>query len=79
MAIEIIKRNTRPDDKVWKGDCRNCGSEAKCIRSDLTHYTYDQRHGAYSWEVCPVCEAGKDKNGYGGICFFEEKTYAKQA
>lgn len=69
--MKITKRGKPPSQRLWKGNCRKCRSEAEAFESEMTHITYDQREGgSFSWEVCPVCNAGKSDTGYGGMLFY---------
>ena len=69
--MKITHRGIPPSEKVWVGTCRECKSEAEAAESEMTHKTYDQREkGSFSWEVCPVCSAGKGHAGYGGMIFY---------
>ena len=63
--------------KIWIGTCRSCLSEAEANESEMTHISSDQRDGGrFSWEKCPVCEAGA-ASGYGGMLFYP-RTAATQ-
>jgi len=69
--MKITKRGTPPDELSWAGRCRNCNSEAEANQSEMTHITHDQREGgSFSWETCPVCQAGDKATGYGGMLFY---------
>lgn len=62
-----------PSERIWVGKCNKCNSEAEALEKELTHITYDQRDGSFSWEKCPVCGSG-EVNGYGGMCFHIKKV-----
>lgn len=65
--MKITKIGTPEFERLWKGSCRQCGSEAEAKESELTDITYDQREGeSFSWEKCPVCGNGP----YGGMLFY---------
>lgn len=69
--MKITKRGTPKTELVWKGSCRQCGSEAEAKESELTEVTWDQREGnSFSWEKCPVCNAGP----YGGMLFYSPRN-----
>lgn len=70
--MKVTRVGQIPANRIWVGTCRNCKSEAEAVESELTHITYDQRDGAFSWEKCPVCGVGEG-NGYGGMCFQPSK------
>lgn len=70
--MKITKRGTPVGDRIWRGRCHSCKSEAEATESELTHIQQEQRDGPFSWEVCPVCMAGGD-NGYGGMMFYPVK------
>ena len=71
--MKITKRGTTTDEKIWRGTCRQCKSEAEAIEAELTYITFDQREGgSFSWEKCPVCGAGSE-TGYGGMLFYPVK------
>ena len=71
--MKVTKMGTKPNDKVWIGRCNSCKSEAEATTSELKHITSDFREGGqFSWEKCPVCEAGS-ATGYGGMIFYPKK------
>lgn len=65
--MEIIKKGTPPSERIWEGECRKCGTVARCKQSELNVVHDDQRDGPYSWLKCPVCNEGNDE--WGGMCF----------
>lgn len=67
--MKITKRGTPKTDRIWKGQCRQCESEAEAKESEMTRIVHDQRDGSFSWEVCPVCKAGP----YSGMLFYPSK------
>lgn len=68
--MKIIKTGTVPSERVWRGECRNCGSVVEAREGELKHITHDQREAiSFSWEICPVCKAGSE-SGYGGVLFY---------
>ncbi len=72
--MEITYRGTPADDRIWKGTCHSCRSEAVAKQSEMHNITYDQRENcSFSWEVCPVCKAGNKSTGYGGMLFYLQK------
>lgn len=71
--MKITKRSLE-DGRIWIGRCRVCKSEAEAKQSEMTHVTYDMRDNiSFSWEKCPVCEAGEESSGYGGMLFYPKK------
>lgn len=69
--MKIIKRGKPPKERMWEGDCQKCRSVARATEAEMNHITFDQREGgSFSWEVCPVCEAGDINSGYGGMLFY---------
>ena len=71
--MEITKKGLPPKERQWAGRCRACGSEAVASQSEMNHIQHDQREGdSFSWERCPVCDAGSD-SGYGGMLFYPKK------
>lgn len=69
--MRVTKIGPPPGDRLWYGRCSTCKSEAEANESELTGITHDQREGtSFSWEPCPVCEAGTKLNGYGGMIFY---------
>ena len=54
--MKITKRGIPPGDRVWKGSCKTCGSEAEATRDEMTHINTDFEGDEYSWETCPVCD-----------------------
>lgn len=67
--MKITKVGTKPSDNMWVGTCGNCRSEAEATQAELKNIQSCQREGSWSWEVCPVCNAGGEK-GYGGMLFY---------
>ena len=67
--MEITKRRDKKAEKIWNGECRECGSEATATEGELTHVHNDQRDGSFSWEKCPASGAG-GSTGYGGMIFY---------
>lgn len=68
--MKITKDKQDPNIRIWVGTCRVCKSEAEAIQNELKNIMYDGRDGyTFSWEKCPVCQAGGNK-GYGGMLFY---------
>lgn len=68
--MKITKTETPKGERVWKGRCHQCNSEAEAMESELTAITHDQREGgSFSWEKCPVCKAGP----YSGMIFYSPR------
>ena len=68
--MKITFKGVPLPERVWVGVCRSCKSEAEASESEMTHITYDERElGSFSWEHCPVCDAG-GVSGYGGMLFY---------
>ncbi|MBS7349287.1 MAG: hypothetical protein KIG95_03870 [Comamonas sp.] len=69
--MKITKRNPLPEERLWRGQCATCGSQAEAMQREMTNITHDQRHGSFSWEACPVCRAG-EVNAWtsSGMCFY---------
>lgn len=75
--MKVIKTGTKPEDREWRGTCRSCKSEATATEDEMKHITYDQREGgSFSWEKCPVCNAG-GASGFGGMLFYPRGSRAK--
>ena len=64
MAVEVIKRGITKAEKHFKGSCTGymgCGTEIKCLGSDLLTYNAgaggmrDPREHNYEYVKCPVC------------------------
>lgn len=72
--MKVIKKGTPPGERIWKGQCRQCGSEVEALQKELSDINFgDYRsEGPFCWMTCPVCNAGM-KNGYGGVCFYPTK------
>jgi hypothetical protein len=69
--MKVIERGTLPQERLWRGTCRSCGSKVEATEGELNHIDLgDQRDGPFAWEVCPVCKAGTD-TGYGGVLFYQ--------
>lgn len=69
--MNITKRGIPPQERVWIGKCNKCGSEAEANQCELHNITDDPREGTqFSWENCPVCDAGDARTGYGGMLFY---------
>lgn len=74
--MKITKRGTPKSEQVWFGSCYECLSEAEAKQSEMTHITHDQREGSsLSWEKCPVCGAGEDPTGFGGMLFYPKVSH----
>lgn len=52
--IKIIKRGSLPEAKIYRGECRNCGTIVEFPRG-AARYSPDQRDGDMLFVVCPVC------------------------
>lgn len=75
VKMEITRKGTPPSERVWRGSCTNCGSEAKAKQSEMKNISHDQREGGFfSWEKCPVCGFGDNATGYGGMLFYPIKS-----
>lgn len=70
--MKITKKNPSPSTVKWVGICLNCKSEAEAEQHEL-NITYD-RDGNFAWHACPVCSAGNNPAGYGGILFYPPKV-----
>lgn len=60
--MKIISRGVKPEDKVYRGTCRNCSTVFECQRHEGTFHPGDQRDGPWLSVSCPVC--GKSANAY---------------
>lgn len=56
--MKITKRGTPKSERIWKGCCRSCGTEATATENELNNIREHQIDGFSSWEVCPVCNGG---------------------
>lgn len=70
--MKITHKGVPPGERIWKGECVSCKSRAEATQLELKNITHDQREGSFSWEICPVCNAGNAK-GYGGMLFYPAK------
>lgn len=53
--MNIIKRGTPKDTRLWRGTCRECESVIGAIRKEL-QIEFDQKEdGEFGQAVCPVC------------------------
>jgi DNA-directed RNA polymerase subunit RPC12/RpoP len=72
MAIEVIHRGRRPEEKPMTGRCMNCGTVIRCLRSDTTTGTSkDQRDVGLRYVACPVCPSA--------ICVKEVPSSGRQS
>jgi hypothetical protein len=72
--MKITRRGKLPNERIWVGTCRECGSEAEATEDEMTNIEYDQREDdSFSWESCPVCFAGS-RTGYGGMLFYPQRN-----
>lgn len=76
--MKVIKTGAKPEDREWRGTCRSCNAEATATENEMKHITYDQREGgSFSWEKCPVCNAG-GSSGFGGMLFYPARASTKK-
>lgn len=68
--MEITYRGIPKKERIWRGRCMECGSTATARQSELTHISTDLLEGEFSWMTCPVCNAGSDSDGHGGMLFY---------
>lgn len=73
IRMKITKRNTPPAQKIWKGTCRVCGSQAEATREEMTNVQHDQREGgSFSWgreDSARVCSFTRsDPNEHRASC-----------
>ena len=68
--MEITYRGIPKKERIWHGRCRECGSTAIAKQTELVHISAGQLDGEFSWMTCPVCNAGSDSDGYGGMLFY---------
>ena len=68
--MEITYRGIPKKERTWNGRCRECGSTATAKESELINISTNQIDGEFSWMACPVCNAGSNSNGYGGMLFY---------
>lgn len=55
--MKITKRGVPPQQRIWKGRCHNCATEAEASEGEMKNITADQREGTFfSREECPVCK-----------------------
>lgn len=53
--MEVTKRGVPKAQRLWKGRCNGCGSEAIATEAEL-QVQHDQREGySFAWHKCPVC------------------------
>lgn len=65
--MKILKEGTPPEEQVWAGECKTCGTIAEAKRDELKDIDFDPIGGYESaWVICPVCHRG----GYGGMIFY---------
>lgn len=55
MAIEVVKKGTPPMDKKYEGDCNNCKSTLRFLRSDVKQESSPKNECYYIFK-CPVCK-----------------------
>lgn len=66
----IVKTGNLPSLRLWRGTCNGCKSEAEAKECEMTHIVQDPRDSTkVCWMVCPVCGAGDQGTGYGGMLF----------
>ena len=76
--MKVIKIGTKQEDREWRGTCRSCKSVATATEGEMNHITHDPREGgSFSWEKCPVCNAG-DSRGFGGMLFYPRPASTKK-
>ena len=71
--MKITKRGTIQHQRVWKGKCINCISEAEATEDEMTHIKNNNGR-RFSREKCPVCGTGRESD-YGGMLFSPAKDY----
>ena len=57
MAVKIIKRGEKPEEKEFKFVCQNCKSELEALVKDIQvdHGTQREPHPPRHYIKCPVC------------------------
>lgn len=69
--MKVIRKGKPPEENIWTGHCRSCGSVIEAKQAELKNIQSDQREGTqFSWECCIVCGAGAKGTGYGGVLFY---------
>ncbi len=53
--MNIIKRGSKPSDKIWKGICHTCDTVATAKAAELK-LGHCQRDGSFGHGTCPVCD-----------------------
>lgn len=59
--MEIIKKGTPPEEKIYEAECSKCKSVLRFKQSE-GKITYDQRDGNLITVKCPVCGESVHKN-----------------
>ena len=76
--MKVTKIGTKQEYREWRGTCRSCKSEATATEGEMKHITHDPREGgSFSWEKCPVCNAG-GSSGFGGMLFYPARASTKK-
>jgi hypothetical protein len=57
--MKIIRQGVLPKDRVYIGECRNCGTQIKCIGAETIAAALSQTTGAVIERhvLCPLCGA----------------------
>lgn len=54
-GVRIVKLGSKPQDRVYQGECTNCNTVVEFKRS-AARYQSDQRDGDFLAVTCPVCK-----------------------
>lgn len=69
--MKITKRGTPKAERIWKGKCSSCDTEAEATELEMKHIEYDQREQiSFCWMTCPVCNVGP----FNGLLFYPKKS-----
>lgn len=66
--MKITKRGTPLKERIWKGKCSECNSEAETTTDELKSKTDPRDSTQFAWAKCPFCGVGNDI--YGGMLFY---------
>ena len=53
--MKIVKQGKNPEDKVQRGQCRNCRTKIEAQKKELKFMNEDRGNGGNLYLECPVC------------------------
>jgi RNase P subunit RPR2 len=58
--MRIISRGIKPEDKLYRGTCKNCKTVFECNRSEGKYENDFREGGGFLRVTCPLCQSNTE-------------------